>query len=155
MNMVESQKWAFATRRLDTDELDNALKESSEIYFSIRSKLVVAGSDKALKESPEIYFSIRSKIDILDTDNLLIVHHVKSFPDWEYFIDTFNNSHIPVSMFNWVKILKDTIVLGSSQYGAYDHFLYKEMGTCNIEDLKNIENIIINRKKFYTENPQK
>ena len=129
MDRVKEQIQEFSSRRLEDSELDAVLKDASDIYLSIRAKL-----------------------EVLDQLKLSIIKHIKSFDDWEYFIDTFNESHIAVPMFNWVKIIGDIIVLGYSPFGSYDTILYKEMGTCRVEDLKNIETIIKERKEYYNNN---
>jgi len=129
MDRVKFQIQEFSSRRLEVSELDAACCDASDIYISIRSK-----------------------IEKLDTLKISIVKHIKSFEGWEYFIDTFNRSHITVTMFNWVKILGDIIVLGYSPLGTCDMMLYEEMGTCHISDLKNIENIIKERKEYYNNN---
>lgn len=126
MDRVKYQIQEFGSRRLEDSVLDTVLKDASDIYLSIRCK-----------------------IDELDSLRGLIVKHIKSFEGWEYFIDTFNESHIAIPMFNWVKVLGDIIILGSSPLGLYDTLLYKEMGTCHISDLKNIETIIKERKEYY------
>lgn len=105
-----------------------------------------------LKSAADNYMAIRAKLEVLGGDRWAVVSHIKSFPDWEYFIDNFNETILSVTMFNNVQVYPDKIILRHSDLGSEDiYFHTQDMGVCTFDDLLNIEKIIEDRKNYYKE----
>jgi hypothetical protein len=105
-----------------------------------------------LKSAADNYMAIRAKLEVLGGDRWAVVSHIKSFPDWEYFIDNFNETILSVTMFNNVQVYPDKIILRHSDLGSEDiYFHTQDMGVCTLDDLLNIEKIIEDRKNYYKE----
>lgn len=107
-----------------------------------------------LKQCAERYLKIRVDLELLDSERYTIMEHIKSYPDWEYFIDNFmsNDSHLPISKFNAVRVYPDKVEL------KYEPIHYRfdgnncTYGVCTFDDILNIEKIIEDRKEYYKEN---
>lgn len=104
-----------------------------------------------MKSCSDRYRKIRADLEILDSECHCIVQHIKSYPDWEYFIDAFrdyNDKKHPVlySKFNSVRIVGNKVsLLYEPLHCRWDNNNY-EFGTCTMDDIMNIESIIRDRK---------
>ena len=116
--------------------------------------------ESVLKSASNRYRKIRADQEILTGEYALIVKHIKSYPDYEYFLDAFledrvkrNNeeyrSREMYSKFNAVRIVGDVVEL------KYEPLHYRfdgnnyTFGVCKFEDILNIENIIEEQKQKY------
>ena len=109
--------------------------------------------EDVLKSASERYRKIRADEEVLIGEYGAIVRHIKSFKDYEYFIDAFfdkGNDHIELySKFNMVRMHGNFVELKYEPiYARYDRNNYS-YGVCTIEDILNIEEIIENQKKKY------
>lgn len=107
-----------------------------------------------LKECYERYSRIKTDTHKLHSDYYAIVSHIKSQPDWEYFIDNFmdDERHVPISKFNMVRIHPNRIELRYEPICCQhdnNNIIY---GICSFDDILNIEKIIEDRKAYYKEN---
>lgn len=104
-----------------------------------------------MKSYSEHYMKIRATLEVMDGERYGIVQHIKSFLDWEYFIDNFTTGTGKVfySKFNSVRIVGDTVEL------LYEPLHYRwdenncKFGICKMEDVMNIASIIEERKAYY------
>lgn len=109
--------------------------------------------EDVLKSASERYRKIRVDKEVLESEYAAIVRHIKSFQDYEYFIDAFfdkGNDYIEMySKFNMVRICGNFVELKYEPICArYDGNNYS-FGVCTIDDILNIEEIIENQKKKY------
>lgn len=104
-----------------------------------------------MKSYSDHYKKIRATLEVMDGERYAIVQHIKSFPDWEYFIDNFTigTAKVCYSKFNSIRIIGDTVAL------LYEPLHYRwdgnncEFGVCKMEDVMNIASIIKERKAYY------
>ena len=104
-----------------------------------------------MKSYSDHYMKIRAILEVMDGERYAIVQHIKSFEDWEYFIDNFaaETGKAFYSKFNSVRIVGDTVVL------LYEPLHYRwdenncKFGVCKMEDVMNIASIIEERKAYY------
>ena len=116
--------------------------------------------ESVLKSASNRYLKIRADQEVLTGEYALIVKHIKSYPDYEYFLDAFledyskrhNKKYEPrelYSKFNMVRIVGDVVEL------KYEPLHYRfdgnnyTFGVCKFEDILNIENIIEEQKQKY------
>ena len=111
---------------------------------------------EVMQDAADRYLKIRVDQELIESDYRVIVSHIKSYPDWEYFIDTFldneNAPHLHISMFNDVFVFANKVILNYSplhyRFDANNH----TYGSCTFDDILNIEKIIEDRKAYYKEN---
>ena len=111
---------------------------------------------EVMKDAADRYLKIRADQEVIESDYGAIVSHIKSYPDWEYFIDAFldieNAPHLHISMFNDVFVYPNKVILKYSplhyRFDANNH----TYGECTFDDILNIEKIIEERKAYYKEN---
>lgn len=109
--------------------------------------------ENVLKSASERYKRIRADEEVLIGEYGAIVRHIKSFQDYEYFIDAFfdkGNNYIELySKFNMVRIHGNFVELKYEPiYARYDGNNYS-FGVCTIEDILNIDKIIEKQKQKY------
>lgn len=109
--------------------------------------------EDVLKSASERYRKIRADKEVLESECAAIVRHIKSFQDYEYFIDSIfdkGNDYVEMySKFNMVRMHGNFVELKYEPICArYDGNNYS-YGICTIEDILNIEEIIENQKKKY------
>ena len=109
--------------------------------------------ENVLKSASERYKRIRADEEVLTSEYGTIVRHIKSFQDYEYFIDAFfdkGNDHIELySKFNMVRIHGNFVELKYEPiYARYDGNNYS-FGVCTIDDILNIEKVIEKQKQKY------
>lgn len=109
--------------------------------------------EDVLKSASERYRKIRADKEVLEGECAAIVRHIKSFKDYEYFIDAIfdkRNDYVEMySKFNMVRMYGNFVELKYEPiYARYDRNNYS-YGICTIEDILNIEEIIENQKKKY------
>ena len=112
--------------------------------------------ESVLKSASSRYLKIRADQEILKGEYSVIVKHIKSYPDYEYFLDAFlekrSERHEPrelYSKFNMVRIVGDVVELKYEPlYYRFDGNNYT-FGVCKFEDILNIENIIKEQKQKY------
>ena len=111
---------------------------------------------EVMQDAADRYMKIRADQEVIESDYRAIVSHIKSYPDWEYFIDAFldieNAPHLHISMFNDVFVFVNKVILKYSplhyRFDANNH----TYGECTFEDILNIEKIIAERKAYYKAN---
>lgn len=114
--------------------------------------------ESVLKSASNRYLKIRSDQEILKGEYSVIVKHIKSYPDYEYFLDAFLEKRIKryepkemYSKFNAVRIVEDVVELKYEPiHHRYDGNNYT-FGECKFEDILNIEKIIEEQKQKYIE----
>jgi len=114
--------------------------------------------ESALKSASDRYLKIRVDQEILKGEYSVIVKHIKSYPDYEYFLDAFlekrSERYEPREMyskFNAVRVVGDTVELKYEPiHYRYDGNNYT-FGVCKFEDILNIEQIIEKQKQKYIE----
>lgn len=116
--------------------------------------------ESVLKSASNRYFKMRLDQEILKDEYCVIVKHIKSYPDYEYFLDAFledyskrhNKKYEPrelYSKFNAVRVVGDNIEL------KYEPIHYRfdgnnyTFGVCKFVDVLNIEKIIEEQKQKY------
>lgn len=110
---------------------------------------------EVLQNAGNRYHKIRVDIEVLIGENATIVKHIKSFPDWEYFIDNFTKEGTTYAfgMFNSVIVYKtdDTKMVSLFYMPSYDRHDKNNIyfGNCTFDDIMNIEEIIRKRKEYY------
>lgn len=116
--------------------------------------------ESVLKSASNRYRKIRADQEILTGEYALIVKHIKSYPDYEYFLDAFledytkrnSGEYKPKEMyskFNAVRIVGDVVELKYEPlYYRFDGNNYT-FGVCKFEDILNIEKIIEEQKQKY------
>lgn len=118
---------------------------------------------ETLERAAERYMKIRADIILLEAEKQAIVSHIRSFEDWEYFIDAFTDNSHPNALyekFNSVSVysVKDDAGFGKDmvclEYDPDGCRATKSagcacFGSCTFDDLLNIENIIAERKQYY------
>jgi hypothetical protein len=102
------------------------------------------------------YAKIRADEELLSGEYGAIVKHIKSFDDWEYFIDTFVSyaeQFCCSGMFNAVQVYKsgDTEIVTLMWQPNHDRHDKNTVvfGNCSFDDILNIEEIIRKRKEYY------
>ncbi len=116
----------------------------------------VENISEVMQDAADRYMKIRADQELIESDCGAIVSHIKSYPDWEYFIDAFlddkNALHLPFSMFNDVMVYPNKVILKYSplhyRFDANNH----TYGSCTFDDIMNIEKIIEERKEYYKAN---
>jgi len=119
----------------------------------------VENISKVMQDAADRYMKIRTDQEVIYSDENTILLHIKSYPDWEYFIDAFlddrNVPHFPFSMFNHVTVHPNKVILKYSplhyRFDGNNH----TYGFCTFDDILNIEKIIEERKEYYKANSSK
>ena len=114
--------------------------------------------ESVLKSASNRYLKIRADQEVLTGEYALIVKHIKSYPDYEYFLDAFlekrsnrYETKVEYSKFNAVRVVGDVVELKYEPiHHRYDGNNYT-FGVCKFEDVLNIEQIIEEQKKKYIE----
>lgn len=118
---------------------------------------------ETLERAAERYMKIRADIILLESEKKSIVSHIRSFEDWEYFIDAFSDTYrpdVPYEKFNSVSVLsvrddgecgKDMVRLEYDECGcgATKSAKCVTFGCCTFKDLLDIKSIIAERKRYY------
>lgn len=110
-----------------------------------------------LESAGNRYHKIRAGIEVLGGECAAIVKHIKSFPDWEYFIDNFAEEGVlcAFGMFNSVIVYKHDNAEQVSLYFMPNYDRHDKnniyFGNCTFDDIMSIEKIIENRKAYYAE----
>lgn len=118
---------------------------------------------ETLERAAERYMKIRADIVLLEAEKQAIVSHIRSFEDWEYFIDAFSDIYrpdVPYEKFNSVSVYsvkddggcgKDMVCLEYDERGcgATKSAKCVTFGCCTFKDLLDIESIIAERKRYY------
>ena len=116
-----------------------------------------------IRSASDRYLKIRSDIELLDGEHFAIMRHIRSYPDYEYFLDFVFKRHtsksdtqrtaiMPYYKFNAVRVIGDAIELRYEPlHYRFDNnnFIY---GVCSVEDILNIEDIIkVQKSKYNTQ----
>lgn len=118
---------------------------------------------ETLERAAERYMKIRADIILLEAEKEAIVSHIRSFEDWEYFLDAFSDIYqpdVPYEKFNSVSVYsvrdeggygKDIVCLEYDERGcgATKSAKCVTFGCCTFKDLLDIESIITERKRYY------
>ncbi len=110
---------------------------------------------EVLESAGKRYCKIRADIEVLESEHAAIVKHIKSFPDWEYFIDNFAKEESPYAfgLFNSVQVYKtdDAEMVSLFYMPSYNRHDQNNIyfGNCTFDDILNIEEIIRKRKEYY------
>lgn len=126
-----------------------------KMYRSESTPYRLNGIRNVLENAGKRYVKIRADLEVLGSERIAIVGHIKSYPDWEYFVDNFTeDEHICASgLFNYVKVIKNdnsenVLMYFTPNYDIHDkNNIY--FGQCTFDDILNIEEIIEKRKLFY------
>lgn len=131
------------------------MKDRIEFERTEFANFKVENISEVMQDAADRYIKIRADQEVIESDYSAIVSHIKSHPDWEYFIDTFldeNAQYLPFSMFNDVIVYPNKVILNYSplhyRFDANNH----TYGSCTFDDIANIEKIIEDRKAYYKEN---
>ena len=115
---------------------------------------------EVIQSASKRYLKIRSDLEVLESEKAAIVKHIKSYEDYEYFLDYVFEKYLektnkryeerqPYYIFNAVEVYNDMIVLKYEPLHARfdgNNFTY---GVCSTEDIVNIEDIIKTEKAKY------
>ena len=127
-----------------TDKVEFQRSEQKCLPYSNIGDIVRSASD--------IYLKIRVDLEMLDMKCSSIVRHIKSYPDWEYFLDAFTEGGRDImeySKFNAVRVFNNVVEMKYEPIGARFDGNNFSFGVCSVEDILNIEEIIENRKRKY------
>ena len=108
-----------------------------------------------LVQAGERYHKIRVDLELLSGEHAAIVSHIKSYEDWEYFIDCFSPDGCMCCFdrFNSVQVFKDgdkeiVTLMWQPNHDRHDKNNVV-FGNCTFDDIVNIEKIISDRKNHY------
>lgn len=109
-----------------------------------------------LEKAGKRYRRVRIELELLSGEESVIVRHIKSYPDWEYFVENFTESPTvcAFNQFNSVIVYKNedtelVLMCFMPNYNRNDKNNI-EFGRCTFDDILNIEEIIEKRKSYYT-----
>lgn len=103
---------------------------------------------RVLELAGDRYRRIRVDLELLSGEHSAIVKHIKSYDNWEYFIEHFADDGCVCcfDMFNAVCVFKDGDMETVSLYYMPNHDRNDKnnvyFGTCGFDDVLNIEEII-------------
>ena len=114
---------------------------------------------EVMKSASERYLKIRPELELLDRETSIIVKHIKSFEDWEYFLEYALEQYIKINMakgnearemyskFNAVRVVGGIIELKYEPIHArFDGNNYT-YGFCSFDDILHIDEIIKTQKE--------
>lgn len=109
-----------------------------------------------LEKAGKRYRRVRIELELLSGEESVIVRHIKSYPDWEYFVENFteNPTVCAFNQFNSVIVYKNedtelVLMCFMPNHNRNDKNNI-EFGRCTFDDILNIEEIIEKRKSYYT-----
>lgn len=108
-----------------------------------------------LEKAGKRYRRVRVELELLSGEEGVIVRHIKSYPDWEYFVENFTESSTvcAFNQFNSVIVYKNednelVWLCFMPNHDKNDKNNIK-FGCCTFDDILNIEEIIEKRKSYY------